>query len=91
MLDGISRRSLNICPKLVFKSAGRSGRSTNQISPANPRVLYILVMRKLARQVFLGKACLNSKFPHRGDVLGNMLLLGMLFRRFGELELEFVT
>ena len=88
MLDGISRRSLNICPKLVFKSAGRS---TNQISPANPRVSYILVMRKLARQVFLGKAYLNSKFPHRGDVLGNMLLLGMLFRRFGELELEFVT
>ena len=88
MLNGISRRSLNIWPKLVFKSAGRS---TNQISPANPRVSYILVMRKLARQVFLGKAYLISKFPHRGDVLGNMLLLGMLFRRLGELELEFVT
>ena len=54
MLDGISRWPLNIWPKLVFKSVGRS---TDQISPAKPRVSWVLVMRKLAWQVFPGKAC----------------------------------
>ena len=48
-------------------------------------------MRSSNEEFFPGKAYLNSKFPHRGDILGNMLLLGMLFRRLGELELEFVT